>query len=70
MTETHLLSRQDLYELVWARPETQIAAEFGISDVALHEICKKHRVPVPALYSFRLCDNPGMITRALAPSSK
>ena len=48
MSETHRLSRQDLYELVWARPVTQIAKEFGLSDVALHKICKKHRIPVPA----------------------
>ncbi len=47
MTETRQLSRQDLYELVWAAPVTKIAAEFGISDVALHKICEKHRVPVP-----------------------
>ena len=48
MSETRRLSRQDLYELVWARPVTQVAEEFGLSDVALHKICKKHRVPVPA----------------------
>lgn len=48
MSETRQLSRQELYELVWARPVTQIAEEFGLSDVALHKICKKHRVPVPA----------------------
>lgn len=41
------LTRRALYDLVWARPTTKVAAELGISDVALHKICKKHRVPVP-----------------------
>jgi hypothetical protein len=47
MNQTRQLSHRDLYELVWARPVTKIATDFGISDVALHKICKKHRVPVP-----------------------
>ncbi len=29
------LRRSKLYELVWSRPVTEIAKEFGMSDVAL-----------------------------------
>jgi hypothetical protein len=29
------LTRRELYELVWARPMTKVAAELGISDVFL-----------------------------------
>ena len=43
------LTRQELYDLVWAKPMTKVAAEFGISDVGLHKICKKHRIPKPGL---------------------
>ena len=41
------LTRRELFDLVWARPVTVVAAELGISDVALHKVCRKHRVPVP-----------------------
>lgn len=42
-----LLTRAELYELVWARAVTKVAAELEISDVALHKICRKHQIPVP-----------------------
>jgi hypothetical protein len=41
------LTREELFEQVWKRPMTKVAAGFGISDVALKKICDKHRVPVP-----------------------
>lgn len=43
------LSRQELYERVWSRPTVAIAAELGISDVALGKHCKKLNVPKPPL---------------------
>jgi hypothetical protein len=43
------LTRKELYELVWSRPMIKVAEEFGLSDVALHKICKKHRIPKPGL---------------------
>ena len=41
------LTREELYDLVWSRPVTKVAAELEISDVALHKICRRHDVPVP-----------------------
>ena len=41
------LTRRELYELVWSRPMTQLAQEFGLSDVGLKKICDRHRVPTP-----------------------
>jgi hypothetical protein len=41
------LTRRELYVLVWARPMTKVAADFGISNVGLRKICVKHRIPVP-----------------------
>ena len=41
------LTREELFELVWERPMTKVAADYGISDVALKKICDKHRIPVP-----------------------
>ena len=40
-------TRRELYDLVWSKPISKIAPEFGISDVALHKVCEKHRVPRP-----------------------
>lgn len=41
------LTREELYGLVWASPMTKVAKQFGLSDVALHKICRKHDVPTP-----------------------
>lgn len=41
------LTREELYKLVWEKPRTQLANEFGISDVAITKICKKHKIPRP-----------------------
>lgn len=41
------LTRSKLFEEVWKRPMTKVAADYGISDVALKKICTKHDIPVP-----------------------
>lgn len=41
------LSRQDLYELVWSKPVTEVAKEIGLSDVAVAKRCRQVQVPVP-----------------------
>jgi len=43
------LTREELYEKIWSVPITQLAAELGISDVALAKRCKKLNVPKPPL---------------------
>jgi hypothetical protein len=40
MTPTLTLSREDLYDLVWSKPMTTIAAEFGVSSVAFAKHCR------------------------------
>jgi hypothetical protein len=42
-----LLTRRELYELVWAHPMSKIAVDLGVSDVALHKICAKNGIPKP-----------------------
>ncbi|MFZ4682512.1 MAG: hypothetical protein ACOYMS_08425 [Terrimicrobiaceae bacterium] len=42
------LTRDELYELVWSKPATAIASDYGISDVAVAKHCKKHEVPRPS----------------------
>lgn len=41
------LSRQELYDLVWSKPVTEVAKELGLSDVAVAKRCRQVQVPVP-----------------------
>lgn len=41
------LTREELYAKVWSKPATELAKEFGISDVGLAKICRKMNVPKP-----------------------
>lgn len=43
----HELSRQALYDLIWSKAKTEVAKNFGVSDVALGKACKKANIPVP-----------------------
>lgn len=42
-----VLTRQQLYDLVWSEPITTIVTRFGISNVAFAKACKRHEIPVP-----------------------
>jgi len=42
-----ILSREELYEQVWSTPMVRLAKEYGLSDVGLAKICKKHQIPRP-----------------------
>jgi hypothetical protein len=39
------LTRKKLYEAVWSHPVVQVARSWGISDVAIGKMCKRHNVP-------------------------
>ena len=41
------LTREDLYDKVWAEPMRTLARHYGLSDVGLAKTCKRLRVPVP-----------------------
>ena len=42
-------TRNELYEKIWNTPTIKLARDFGLSDVALGKICKKHSIPKPPL---------------------
>ena len=44
-----ILSRQELYDLVWSKPMVQLAQDFELSDVGLKKICKAAYIPTPTL---------------------
>lgn len=41
------LSRDELYDLVWQEPMSQLSKRFAISDVGLAKVCRKHNIPYP-----------------------
>lgn len=47
------LPRKALYDLVWSKPISQVAKEFGISDVGLAKRCRAHEIPLPGLGYWR-----------------
>ncbi|WP_293906488.1 TetR/AcrR family transcriptional regulator [Phenylobacterium sp.] len=47
MEPTYRLTRQQLYDLVWSRPLSALAAEFKISGGGLAKICDRLMVPHP-----------------------
>ena len=47
------IERNQLYELVWSKPMTEVAKEYEVSDRALTKICDKLNVPYPGLGYWR-----------------
>lgn len=41
------ITRTQLYDRVWSVPMSQLAAEFGLSDVGLAKVCRRHDIPRP-----------------------
>jgi hypothetical protein len=41
------LTRQELYDRVWAEPVDTLAKEYGLSNVGLGKACRRHNIPVP-----------------------
>ena len=45
--ERNIYNREKLYKEVWTKPVVEVAIQYGVSDVAIHKICKSLDVPVP-----------------------
>lgn len=41
------VSREELYELVWSKPMTKVAADYGVTGTALKKTCDRHHIPTP-----------------------
>lgn len=65
-----LLARQELYDLVWQRPVRTLAGEFGVSDVAIHKACRRHRIPTPPPGYWAKLQFGKAVTRASLPKLK
>jgi putative toxin-antitoxin system antitoxin component (TIGR02293 family) len=47
VNENIVLTREELFDLVWTEPMTKLAQKYGISDVGLAKVCKRHQIPRP-----------------------
>ncbi len=41
------VSREELYEQVWSKPMTKVAADYGVTGTALKKTCDRHHIPTP-----------------------
>ena len=53
MHKEYRIERNQLYELVWSKPLTEVAKEYSVSDKAIAKICDKLNVPVPGVGYWR-----------------
>ena len=42
-----ILSRKELYDLVWSKPMSALAKEYGLSDRGMAKLCIRNSIPVP-----------------------
>ena len=65
VSREHHVTREDLFAAVWERPLTKVAADYGISDVALKKICRKMEIPTPGVgyWRRRECGYPASIAK-------
>ena len=47
------LRRSELYALVWKQPLKTVAADIGVSDVAVGKACRRQKIPLPGLGYWR-----------------
>ena len=40
------LTRQELHDKVWMTPMQKLAMQFGLSDVGLAKLCRRHEIPL------------------------
>ena len=64
------LTRGELYERVWATPMRTLVKEFGMSDVGLAKVCRKHNIPVPPVGYWRRTETGHKVKRPPLPPAK
>jgi hypothetical protein len=62
--------RNELYEKVWQLPLRKLAAEYGVSDVALGKVCRKLKVPLPGSGHWTKIECGHTIKRPALPEEK
>jgi integrase len=65
----HYFRREELYQLIWTAPVSEIAARLGVSDVALAKLCRRAAVPTPNRGYWARIEAGQCITRSPLPPS-
>lgn len=65
-----MVTREELYKLVWARPMVKVAAEFGVSGTALKKTCNRHKVPTPERGYWAKLEHGKAVQKTLLPKLK
>lgn len=61
------LTREEIYTRIWSMPTTKLAAQLGISDVALGKICRRLNVPKPPPGAWRRLETGFRLRRPPLP---
>lgn len=67
MYKEYRIERNQLYELVWSKPLTEVAKEYDVSDKAIAKICDKLNVPVPSIGYWRKIEVGEVIPKQKLP---
>src|SRR5438067_10408421 len=69
-SEEREITREELYKLVWSKPITIVAKEFGMSDVGLAKVCTKLNVPKPYRGYWQLVEAGRSLTISPLPAAR
>ena len=61
------LTRQELYDLLWTRPTTDVARELGVSDVWIGKVCRRAGIPKPPPGYWRQVTSGRVVKRVPLP---
>jgi hypothetical protein len=64
------LTRQQLYELVWSKPISQVARAYGMSGVGFAKLCERNDVPTPPRGYWAKKRNGKAVTRRPLPKAR
>lgn len=61
--------REKLYKEIWAEPVVKVAERYGVSDVAIHKVCRKLDIPTPPLGYWARVKAGAKLTKTPLPKS-
>ena len=64
-----IVTREDLYDLIWTKPITQVAKDFAVSDVWISKACTKARIPRPNRGYWAKLQSGKKVTKEPLPAS-
>lgn len=67
----NIYDRETLYKEIWSEPIIKVAQRYGVSDVAIHKICKAMDIPKPPAGYWRQLETGKQVDRIpLPPTTK